>query len=300
MRLLATSLVIFVGLLIVPPGAIAAKLYFTQNGAGQPLSNIHRMDDDGSSQEIIHTGLVAPFGIDVDPLGGKVYWTDMGSDYVQRKRADGIGETENLVTIGLNDPHDIALDIANGKAYFADRTNGEIKRANLDGSGLESLITLPGTTPQSVELDLVNRRLYWSDTAQSTVYRANLDGSGTETLISGISVSGLAIDPVEEKLYFANRAGRKIQRAELDGTNIEAFLTDRTNPPLDIALDWDTRLIFWSFFDSVQRINLDLTGGIQTLISGLAGSELLNGVNGLSLAACGKTPCTARNGMVQG
>ena len=107
--------------LVVSVPANAIQLYFTQNGAGGPLSNVLRVDTLGGTPDTIQSNLVGPFGVAVDIEGGMVYWTDTGTDSIQRKNLDGSGSVEDLITTGLNDPHGIALDVGGGKMYFADR-----------------------------------------------------------------------------------------------------------------------------------------------------------------------------------
>ena len=47
---------------------------------------------------------------------GKMYWTDLGIDKIQRVNLTGTG-LEDLVTTGLISPGGIALDVAGGKLY---------------------------------------------------------------------------------------------------------------------------------------------------------------------------------------
>ena len=89
-----------------------------------------------------------------------MYWTDGGTDKIQRANLNG-SNIENLIATGLTSsptgPEGIALDVAGGKIYWTDFSTGKIQRANLDGSNIEDLIT--GLRyPQSIALDLVQRQ----------------------------------------------------------------------------------------------------------------------------------------------
>ena len=44
----------------------------------------------------------------LDAAGGKLYWTDWGTDKIQRANLDG-SEVEDVVSSGLVDPWGIAL-----------------------------------------------------------------------------------------------------------------------------------------------------------------------------------------------
>jgi hypothetical protein len=61
-------------------------------------------------------------------------------------------------------------------------------------------------------------------------------------------------------------------------------------PRLSLALDLDLGVIYWSFLDSIERVDLALLGEVGTLVSGLAGSSRLNGVNGLVLGVVSPIP----------
>ena len=280
------SLYVFHAVLNVRPAGAAPFVYFTQNGSS--INAIHRIDAAGGASQILQSNPGDPFGVDVDVQGGKVYWTDTATDSIQRKNLDGSGSVELLITTGLNDPHEIALDVNSGKMYFADRFGGAIKRANLDGTSVEILVG--SGLPQHIALDLVNQKIYWSD-AFSRINQSNLDGSAAATIFSGPdSIAGLAIDPFAGTLYFGNRSQQKIQRADLDGSNVADAISGLARPPLDIAFDVDGQVMYWSFFDSIQSGDLASPGAVETLISGLQGSELLSGVNGLALGLAAPVP----------
>lgn len=282
---------VLVFIISIPASADSVQLYFVQDGAGGPLSNILRIDTAGGAAETLQSNLTTPFGVAVDVGGGKVYWTDVGTARIQRKNLDGSGTAEDLITVGLIGPFGIALDTAAGKMYFADRHATAIKRANLDGTGVETLVEIFGSLPEHVALDLIHEKIYWSETAFGRINRSNLDGSGFETIVSvSDPITGLAVDPINRVLYFANRLQQKIQRSDLNGSNIQDVITGLADPPLALALDLDSAVIYWSFFDSIQRVDLALSGGVETLISGLAGSAHLSGVNGLALGVVPPIP----------
>ena len=48
-------------------------------------NKIQRANRDGSGvEDLVATGLVSPYGVTVDKAGGKVYWSDFGTDKIQR------------------------------------------------------------------------------------------------------------------------------------------------------------------------------------------------------------------------
>ena len=68
-----------------------------------------------------------------------MYWTDSGTNKIQRSNLDG-SNIEDLISTGLPNPSDIALDISGGKMYWTDYGTDKIQRSNLDGSNIEDLI----------------------------------------------------------------------------------------------------------------------------------------------------------------
>lgn len=107
------------------------RLYLTDQSGGQ----IWSANLDGSDlQPIIDTGINAPVEIDVDPIGGRVYFTQ-GNGFVRRANTDGA----NLETIysGGSTCTGIVLDLNAGKVYFSDTGTDQLLRCNLDGSALE-------------------------------------------------------------------------------------------------------------------------------------------------------------------
>ncbi len=114
--------------------------------------------------------------------GGKMYWTDLGIDKIQRANLDGAG-VEDLVTKGLSAPWGIALDVTGRRMYWTDAGTGKIQRAKLDGTGVQDLITTGLTHPGEIALDVSGGKMYWTDSATGKIQWANLDGTGVEDLI---------------------------------------------------------------------------------------------------------------------
>ena len=79
-----------------------------------------------------------------------MYWTNEGSNKIQRANLDG-SNVEDLITTGLSHPGGIALDVGRGKMYWIDIRTW-IKHANLDGSNVENLIHTGRLT--AIALDL--------------------------------------------------------------------------------------------------------------------------------------------------
>ena len=211
------------------------------NGAGERVifldisgGRMASMNPDGSDLQVLLSGLNRlPDGIQVDVEAGHVYWTNMG--------------------------HPSAND-------------GSIERADLDGGNRRKIVPDGGTfTPKQLWLDKKGGKLYWSDREGMRVMRANLDGSKIETLVDtshgdarpGRDATkwcvGIAVDHDGGHVYWTQkgpdnagagrifRANLEIPKAEspADRSDIEV-LFDRLPEPIDLDLDLDNRLIYWT------------------------------------------------------
>ncbi len=201
---------------------------------------VYRSHLDGTAPESLFvTGVgtdSAPYGLDVDPAAGKVYWTESGvPKAIRRANLNGSG-VEDLVTTDLSNPFDLHLDLAGGKMYWADLVLDWIQRANLDGTGVETVVSGLGT-PYDFDLDLVDGKVYWTDHTQKLIARANLDGSQRDTLVvtPASCLYGLAVDHDGGWVYFTHC--NEIYRVNLAATTLELILLPGLNQPWGLALE---------------------------------------------------------------
>ena len=201
----------------------------------------------------------------------RLYWTDAGSDRIQRAHLDGSG-VEDVVDSGLVNPRGLAVDSAAGKLYWSDYGSDRIQRANLDGSEVEDLVTAGLQIPLALALDAAGGKLYWTDNGTDKIQRSNLDGSQVEDLVTGLLTPlGLALDAAAGKLYWTDSGADKIQRSNLDGSEIEDLVTEGLQIPRGLALDTAGGKLYWadSGTDRIQRANLDGTEIEDLVTTGL-------------------------------
>jgi hypothetical protein len=209
--------------------AAVERLFVLELSGGR----IHSMSTDGSERKVIVDGCHLPDGIAVDTASGHIYWTNMGS------------------SPGKND--------------------GSIERADLDGGNRKTIVP-PGVTftPKQIQLDKKNGKLYWGDREGMRVMRCNLDGSLIETLVETGRGEvdrrdqtrwcvGIAIDLKRGQIYWTQkgpdngelgrifRAGIDLPSAESpdERTDIEVFY-DRLPEPIDLELDLENRVLYWT------------------------------------------------------
>jgi hypothetical protein len=209
--------------------AAVGRLFVLELSGGR----IHSMNPDGSDRKVIVTGCDMPDGIAIDVAAGHIYWTNMGT------------------SPATND--------------------GSIERADLDGGNRKVILPRGATfTPKQIQLDKGNGKLYWCDREGMRVMRCNLDGSQIETLVEAGRGDvdrrdqtkwcvGITIDPERDQIYWTQKGpdngelGR-IFRAGIDlparesadeRTDIEVFF-DRLPEPIDLELDLETRVLYWT------------------------------------------------------
>ena len=210
-------------------GNKSGRVYFIDASGGRLLS----INPDGSDLKVLVTGRHRiPDGIVVDKEVGHIYWTEMG---------------------------------------IPNKQDGSIERADLDGTNHVTIVPNGKTfTPKQLQLDKRNRRLYWCDREGMRVMRSNIDGSHLETLIqTGMGEAdradltrwcvGIAIDVEGGKLYWTqkgidNAGVGRIFRAGLDIPRGESctlrsdieVLFDKLPEPIDLDLDLERRLLYWT------------------------------------------------------
>ena len=207
------------------------------------------------------------------PLDLSIYWTDAGTDKIQRANLDG-SNVQDLVTKGLTTPVGIALDVTGGKMYWTDLATDKIQRSNLDGSNVQDLITQGLGLLGSIALDVAGGKMYWTDFGTDKIQRANLDGSNIQDLVTqrlSFPVS-LALDVAGGKMYWTDYDTKKIQRANLDGSNVQDLVTRGLNQPGGLALDIAGGKMYWTDYDleKIQRSNLD-DSNVQDLVTSTQG-----------------------------
>lgn len=204
------------------------SLFVLDLSGGRVLS----MNTEGSNRKVLVTDCPYPDGVAVDVEGRHIYWTNMGIPH-------------------LND--------------------GSIERVDLDGRNRKTIV--PGGvtfTPKQLHLDKKNGKLYWSDREGMRVMRSNLDGSQVDTLVETGHGDidrrdqtrwcvGITIDPARGQIYWTQkgpdnaergrifRAGIEIPRGEKAAhrSDIE-LLFDGLPEPIDLELDLDRRVLYWT------------------------------------------------------
>src|SRR6266481_5915055 len=250
-------------------GKASERVFFLDMSGGR----IESLNPDGSDRRVILDGLNRmPDGIEVDVEAGHIYWTNMGGN--------------------------------------PSKNDGCIERSDLDGKNRETIVPEGATfTPKQLKLDKRGGKVYWSDREGMRIMRANLDGSEIETLVDTSQGEarpgrdakkwcvGIAVDHNGGKVYWTQKGGDNagdgcIFRASVEipkgqspanRTDIE-LLFDKLPEPIDLDLDLNNRMIYWTDRgnppkgNTVSRASIDKVGKDQEVLV----NDLMEGI-GLSL-----------------
>ena len=208
--------------------AATARLFILDVSGQRVLST----NPDGTDKRVLVTECPLPDGVVVDTKAGHIYWTNM------------VNPSQN---------------------------NGFIERADLDGKNRKTIVP-PGITytPKQLHLDKENGKLYWGDREGMRVMRCNLDGTKIETLVqTGEGDTdrrdltkwcvGITIDPKRGHIYWTQkgtdngevgrifRAGIEIPKGETPATRSDIeVLFDKLPEPIDLELDLENRVLYWT------------------------------------------------------
>lgn len=178
--------------------------------------------------------LTAPAGVALEPLSGKIFWTDLGdttqSSAVFSANLDGSNLQKLISADWLSEIEGIAVDAQRKHLYFTyvnplldGLFNGGIARANLDGSNAEPILT--GLfKPVGIALDSQGDAIYWVHQQRqdgkltSTLEASSLDGQQRRTILGGLDEPfGIALDLDGRDIYWTDKAMGTIQRTGMSG-----------------------------------------------------------------------------------
>jgi DNA-binding beta-propeller fold protein YncE len=209
--------------------ATAGRLFLLDLSDNRVVS----LNPDGSDRKILVTECRYPDGIAIDVAAGHIYWTNMGNPKendgsIERADFDGQNRTTIVGQGGTFTPKQLQLEKTSGKLYWCDREGMRLMRANLDGSNIETLVdtsqgdTRPGPDATKwcvgVAIDVDDHQVYWTQKGPDNAGKGRLFRAGIE-----IPTGQTASD-----------------RADIE------LLYDGLPEPIDVELDLDNRVMYWT------------------------------------------------------
>ncbi len=206
---------------------------------------------------------------------GCLFLLDLSDDCVVSLNPDG--SDRKVIVTECRYPDGLAVDVAARHIYWTNMGNpaandGSIERADLDGQNRVTIVR-PGDTftPKQLQIEKKSGKLYWCDREGMRLMRANLDGSNIETLVDASQGDprpgpdakkwcvGVAVDVDGGKVYWTQKgsdnAGEgRIFRADIEIPTGQAasnradieVLYDRLPEPIDLELDRNNRVMYWT------------------------------------------------------
>lgn len=125
----------------------AGKLYYTFTDGTINVANL-----DGTGSTVFKSGLNGLFDVEIDPAGGKLYWSQDSPQppgLLRRANLDGTGGIQDLLASGANRfSNGINFDPVDQRLYYSlQNTSGGVNtplglgRVNADGSGNQIILT---------------------------------------------------------------------------------------------------------------------------------------------------------------
>ncbi|HRQ74133.1 MAG TPA: hypothetical protein PLU35_14000 [Phycisphaerales bacterium] len=179
----------------------AARLVFWKDhSTGSTTLNAATLT--GGSHAVIATTTGGIYGVAVDRINARVYWSDGVG--IRSSNHDGTGSMTVLASANTDD---VEVDPTAGKVFWTTRSSGgssnTLHVANLDGTNPQALVTLPSATIISgLTLDTITRTVFWSDYMAGTVSSMPYVGGSPSVLLSGHPfVAGLEYEQTTNRLY---------------------------------------------------------------------------------------------------
>ncbi|MBP6083349.1 MAG: hypothetical protein KA732_19020 [Providencia sp.] len=185
--------------------------------------------------------------------------------------------TVNIIDDLGGTPDGIAVDHINHLIYWSnmgdnfEADDGSINVMNFEGSDRKMLIGHGQVrTPKQLLLDRGNARLYWCDREGGKVCSCRTDGSNLQTHVERprvvadrVDISnqcvGIALDEDKKWLYWTQKGPSKGNKGQLfrvplampphalasEREDIQLLL-DKLPEPIDLLLDQDARILYWT------------------------------------------------------
>lgn len=125
-----------------------------------------------------------------------LYWTDVGTDRIERASMDGTSRTV-LHSTGLSRVYAMTLDYDSQILYWADYINNRIESSFTNGSN-RVLVTSSGIT-DPFRMTFYDGRLYWTDLALNSIYTLSLNAPSTVSRVLGLSQDPYGIQVVAKE-----------------------------------------------------------------------------------------------------
>lgn len=127
-----------------------------------------------------------------------MYWTDVGTDRIERATMDGNFRTI-LHSTGLSIVYGLTLDYDSQILYWADASYNRIESSSVNGSNRQILVS---SLRNPWGLTFYENILYWTDTSSDSIY--SLDLANSSVLVPRM-ISNLGGDSYDIRIVSEDR-----------------------------------------------------------------------------------------------
>uniref|UniRef100_A0A672NBG1 Low-density lipoprotein receptor-related protein 1B-like n=1 Tax=Sinocyclocheilus grahami TaxID=75366 RepID=A0A672NBG1_SINGR len=197
---------------------------------------------------IIDLDIQNPKGLALDPIMGKLFFTDYGTvAKVERCNMDGTNRTR-IVEYKTEQPTAVTLDLVKKLVYWTDAYLDFIEVVDYNGKNRQMVIQ--GNSVRCAQSCIFQVFLFYGKGRPGVIRGLDMNvKSGDEHLIQieGL-VSPRALDFHAESsyIYFADTTSFLIGRQKIDGTARETILKDELDNVEGISVDWIGNNLFWT------------------------------------------------------
>ena len=196
------------------------KVYYTSNSQG----TLSRSDLNGTTKEVLITGLVAPRDVAVDTDNNRVYVVARGSnEIIMYDIESGTSSVLYSTDNGLGELP-VAIDYHDGHIYATcvGIDFESVYKGAVDGSGIINIIGYgAGGYGYGIAIDKQNEKIYFDNFDGNQIMQANLDGTGVVAVANTLGrVYGITVDNTNGLIYWSDDGDNFIKKANLDGSEV--------------------------------------------------------------------------------
>ncbi|XP_069687047.1 nidogen [Periplaneta americana] len=198
-------------------------------------------------------------GIDIDCIGGRVYWGDIAGRTIRSSKYDGT-DVQDFLTSDIGSPEGISIDWVSRNIYWTDSTKDTLEVANLDKKLRKVIVSEGLVNPRGIAVHPARGKVFWSDWNRESpkLEWANLDGTGRSVFVKGAAVklpNSLSIDFERDELCWADAGTTSIECVGIS-TSVRRTVVSNCSYPFGLTIsshnyywtDWHTQKI-----ESAQR-----------------------------------------------
>ena len=258
--------------------ALSPYIYFT----GVTDGKIWKANRDGSGTPVLlNAASPGAAGIEVNYYNGKIYYATSTTNTLQTEPLSGLGVSAVVTNTDQgNNKHDFEYDWAGNRIFYTANSGG-IYVTSIDG--LSAPIQLVSNAQVvTLTFDKTHQKIYYGNLSGS-IGVVNADGTGeNNTLFTATSPKGITINEATGRLFWVEQTLKKIYTAMIDGSEAphQLYSTGASGNPFGIDYDATTDSLYWTVFNSGEKIVRAPASGVGTPVTLFNGS--FGGLRGIA------------------